>query len=397
MSGNFTSASLISNSSNETSAGASTTAAIPGMSSKEKAILMPFYFISLLVALIGNVLIILVFYKYKPIRKSINYFVLNMAISDLFMPLTIMPFNIAKTLSNGTFLNQLPSSGAGVVCKLCFFSVDTSIVVSIISFLMISLEKLIAVVFPLHIKLISRKVHFICILMSWVVALSVHVPYLFVFTIKDGQCTKSWSAETDNRYVVATFTTFILVPVCFVIIIYGAIVVTLKRRQRKRKKMLASEKSLDRSGNKRVIGLSVAVLAGFSISIGPLFLRGFYMIILKGPPLGFEKYPALVFIITKLLLHSWGAFNPCMCFAFSENYRTGLKHVFFAGSRAGSLSLSANTNLTSSRKRTRSSNSNHLKIKAAKGNGKEWFELAGEEKDRSQEQEKGNGKQEQKV
>ena len=114
MSGNSTSASFTSNSSNATF----TTAGTPGMSREEKAILMPFYFTSLLVALIGNVLIIVVFYKYKPIRKSINYFVLNMAISDLFTPLTIMPFIIASTLSNGPgFLNQLPSSLAEVVCE----------------------------------------------------------------------------------------------------------------------------------------------------------------------------------------------------------------------------------------------------------------------------------------
>ena len=50
-----------------------------------------------------------------------------------------------------------------------------------------------------------------------------------------------------------------------------------------------------------------------------------------------------------------------------------------------------------SKKRTRSSNSDHLNLKAAKGNGREWFKLAGEEKDRSQEQEEDNGKQEQKV
>ena len=59
------------NSTNATAAGG------PGMSKEEKAILMPIYIISLLVALIGNVLIIVVFYKYKPIRKSINFFVLR--------------------------------------------------------------------------------------------------------------------------------------------------------------------------------------------------------------------------------------------------------------------------------------------------------------------------------
>ena len=399
MSGNSTSASFISNSSNEIPA-ASTTAGSPGMSREEKAILMPFYFIGLLVALIGNVLIIVVFYKYKPIRKSINYLVLNMAISDLFTPLTIMPFIIARALSNGAFLNQIPSPLAAVVCKLCFFLADTSIVVSIISLLMISLDRLIAVVSPLQIKLISRKVRVICILMSWVVALSVHVPYLFIFTFNElqGDCGKSWNDETNNRYVVATFTTFFLIPVCFLIIIYGAIAVTLKQRQRKRKKMSASKKSRVHSGNRRVIGLSVAILAAFVISIGPVFVLQCIIFIFHGKrPPEVVKNPAILFIIRCLLVNSWGAFNACMCFAFSENFRTGLNHVFLGRSRAGSLSLSANTKLTSARKRIRNSSFYLFNMRAVEGSKRERFKLAGEEKDLIQEQEKGNDKQEQKL
>ena len=397
MSGNFTSASFTSNSSNETYA-ASTTAGSPGMSGKEKAILMPCYFISLLVALIGNVLIIVVFYKYKPIRKSINYFILNMAISDLFTPLIIMPFHIAATLSNGLgLMNQLPSPLAGVICKLCFFLSESSFDVSIISLLMISLDRLIAVVSPLRIKLISMKVRFICILMSWVVAFSVHGLYFRRVIAFQGYCYYDWNEESLSEYRVTIFIAFFFIPVCLLTIIYGAITVTLKRRQRKRKNLSKSNGSHNNSSNRQIIGLSVAILAGFIICIGPLVVYRLIDIILKrqAPP-GF-KNPAIEFIINTLLFHSWGAFNPCMCFAFSENYQTGLKHVFFGASRAGSLSLSGNTKLTSSRKKTRSSSSDHFDIKAVRGNGKKWFKLAGEEKDRSQEQEKGSGKQEQKV
>ena len=371
------------------------------MNTEEKVILMPFYFISLLVALIGNVTIILVFYKYKPIRKSVNYFVLNMAISDLFTPLTIMPFTIANTLSNGAFLKQIPLPLSEVVCKLCFFLADTSIYVSIVSLLMISLDRLIAVVFPLQVKLISMKVRFICILMSWVVAISVDGLYLRHMIYFQGLC---WFDARDelnfNHYRIAVFISFFFIPACLLTIIYSAIAVTLKRRQRQRKNMSKSERYRDHSSNRQIIGLSVATLAGFIISVGPLVICQLVSIILKqkAPP-GFEEYPVLEFIVNRLFFHSWGAFNPCMCFAFCENYRTGLWHVFFGGSRAGSLSVSANTKLTSSKKRTRStsSNSDHLNLKAAKGNGNEWFKLAGEEKDRSQEQENGNGKQEQKV
>ncbi|XP_044177465.1 growth hormone secretagogue receptor type 1-like [Acropora millepora] len=389
MSGNSTAASFTSNSSN---------AGSTGMSTEEKAILMPLYCISLLVTLIGNVLIIVVFFKYKPIRKAINYFVLNMAISDLFTPLTIMPFIIASTLSNGVgFLNQLPSQLAGVVCKLCFFLADTSLFVSIISLLMISLDRLIAVVFPLHIKLISMKVRVICILMSWVVAISVYGLYFRLYYF-EGDCYIDWDEQSRNDYFAAISIAVFFIPACLLTIIYSAIAVTLKRRQRQRKSMSKSKRSRDHSSNRKIIGLSVAILAGFIISVFPLIICNVIPIIFKrkAPP-GFEEYPALEFIVNRLFFHSWGAFNPCMCFAFSENYRTGLRHVFFGRFRAGSLSVSANTKLTSSKKRTRSSNSDHLNLKAAKGNGKEWFKLAGEEKDRSLERAKGNGKQDQKV
>ena len=84
-----------------------------------------------------------------------------------------------------------------------------------------------------------------------------------------------------------------------------------------------------------MIGLSVAMLAGFIISIGPLVICHLIRIILERTALPvFEKYPALEFIINKLLFHSWGAFNPCICFAFSENYRSGFMHIFFGRSRA---------------------------------------------------------------
>jgi len=349
------------------------------MSKEEKAILMPIYIICLLVTLTGNALIIVVFYKYKPIRRSINFFVLNMAISDLFTPLTIMPFFIADILSNNTFLSKLPLPLATAICKLCYFLADTSVIVSILSLLMISLDRLIAVVFPLHIKLISRKVRSICMLVSWVVAISVHGLYLRFFDFKGHGCFLDLDTVSLKGYSIAIFIAFYLIPVCLLTLVYGAIAVTLKRRQRKMKKMSKSKRSQDHMyrSSRRVIGLSVAILVGFIISIGPLVVFNLIGIILKrtAPP-GFEKYPALQFIINKLLFHSWGAFNPCICFAFSENYRSGFMHIFFGRSRAGSLSLSANTKTSVTRKRTRSSCSDHFSMKAFEGSENERLKCA---------------------
>ncbi|XP_068720722.1 orexin receptor type 2-like [Montipora capricornis] len=205
-----------------------------GLTKEEKVILIATYSIVLLVALIGNVLIILVFSKYKPLRKSINYFVVNMAVSDLFTPLTVMPFIIARTLSSDRFLSQLQPELANIICKLCYFLADLSVLVSIQSLMLISVDRLIAVVFPLKIKLISWKVRLVCILVSWIVAIAAHAHYLQILHVSSyGYCCfkANWTTETNNKYKTAMFIVFYLVPVCLLTIIYSTIAWTLKRRQ----------------------------------------------------------------------------------------------------------------------------------------------------------------------
>ena len=60
------------------------------------------YFTILLVSLVGNALVIFVICKTSNCRRSINYYVLNMAVSDLFTPLTIIPVNVVRIISGST-------------------------------------------------------------------------------------------------------------------------------------------------------------------------------------------------------------------------------------------------------------------------------------------------------
>ena len=114
-----------------------------------------------------------------------------------------------------------------------------------------------------------------------------------------------------NRYIVATFSTFLLIPVCLLIIIYGTITVSLKRGQLERMKMCKPKRSRDHKSNRRIIGVSVAILACFAISTGPLFVLNFIKIFHQNisskyfmvPPEA-KTYPAIEFIIGSLELNS---------------------------------------------------------------------------------------------
>ena len=254
------------------------------MTQNEKKILIAFYSTVLLVALTGNIVIILVFFKYKPLRKSINYFVVAMAISDILTPLTIMPFKIAEKLSRESFLLHVPLVLGTFLCKLCYFLADASQIVSIESLILISVDRLIAVVFPLKKKLITKKIRVVCILISWIIAISVNVPYLFIYQDSTKRyCMKDWGILTSQRYVTAMFITFFLIPACLLTVRYSIIGCTLTRRRTERKRMSKSKRSQDPGNNRRIITLSVATLATFLVCIGPLFVKLVFCMFLERP------------------------------------------------------------------------------------------------------------------
>ena len=371
--------------------------AVVELTKEEKATLIATYSIILLVTLIGNVLIILVFSKYKPLRKSINHFVVNMAVSNLFTPLTIMPYTIAETLSSGPFLSRLQPELANIICKLCHFLPDVSVLVSIQSLMLISEDRLIAVVFPLKIKFISWKVRLVCILVSWIVAIAAHAHFLHILHVSFyGYCSfrANWTTETKNKYTAAMFIVFYLVPVCLLTIIYSTIAWTLKRRQNESRKMSECKRSRDPAGNRQIVRLPIAILAAFIVCTGPLFVCAF-IIIFKfhgelPPEIGAKIPQVIIFIISKMLLHSWGALIPCICFAFSENYRTGFKHLVIGRRRAGRTAfpqLVSIMNMTLVSRRTkRSSSSDHVSMKSITEAQQERLKRVGAEKEQGQKQ-----------
>ena len=245
-------------------------------------------------------------------------------------------------LSSGPFLSRLQPELANVFCKLCPFFRDVSVLVSIQSLMLISVDRLIAVVFPLKIKLISWKVRLVCILVSWIVAIATHAHYLHIFHVSsDGYCClkANWTTEVNIKYGVAMSIVFYLVPLCLLTIIYSTIAMTLKRRENERRKMSECKRSRDPANNRQILRLSIAILAAFIVCMGPFFVCAFIIIFKfhgKLPPEIDAKIPkVIVFIITRILMHSWGALNSCICFAFSENYRTGFKHLVIGRRRAG--------------------------------------------------------------
>ena len=112
------------------------------------------YSIILVVSLAGNSIVAIIVYKTKTMRKTINFFIVNMAMSDLLFSFFAFPweltgFNAGSWLIRG-FLGH-------ILCKMVSFATVVSVAVSIQSLVLIAVDRFGAVVFPLRSPLIGPK------------------------------------------------------------------------------------------------------------------------------------------------------------------------------------------------------------------------------------------------
>ncbi|XP_027055385.1 neuropeptide SIFamide receptor-like [Pocillopora damicornis] len=297
------------------------------------------YIFIFLVSFFGNIFLLVVIYKKKQLRRSINYFVFNMAVSDLFNPLTIMTVKIVEIISgSSSWKVDRPWLLGNILCKLAYFLPDVSSVVSIGSLLLISIDRLIAVVFPLRAKLISSKVRLISILSTWFVAIAIHAPYFYSFKLipheNETYCELNWGPAFDHMkthrgFVTANFITFIPIPICVLASVYSIIVWTIRKKNKKTKEKLSCRQNHRDRQLRNIVRLAVAIMMSFVSCMTPLLIYLFLIIFLwnwESPPIC--AFQTVLPFICVFLLHSWSAVNPCICFIFSKNYRNGLRQCF---------------------------------------------------------------------
>ena len=115
---------------------------------------------------------------------SIDSVVVNMAVSDLFTPSNIMPIKVFEIISGSdAFIVHSPLMFGNILCKLCYFLPDVSVLVSVESLLLISFDRFMAVLFPLKFRCFTPKVRLICFGYAWTIAIAVHAPYFYTLRV----------------------------------------------------------------------------------------------------------------------------------------------------------------------------------------------------------------------
>ena len=282
-------------------------------------------------SLFGNIFIIIIVYKHRDLRKTINYFIVNMAVSDLLFSLALLPAEITKLVTDSAHW-RIGGISESIFCKLIYLASQASVLISVQSLVWIAIDRFVAVVFPMKLRLISSKIRTIAIVSTWICASLVKLPSLISSNLivrgNDTACaeTNMESFLSNNNaygtYLLLQFCLFIIVPLVVITVLYTAIAITLNMHK---KALVGNPSNAQRHATKKrrqAIKMAVAILVQFYLCVTLLTLV--YFIPNWRPSCAIQR---VLYLVTSFSLYLSFTVNPFICLSFVESYRRGLRNI----------------------------------------------------------------------
>ncbi len=306
-------------------------------STAEKISILCAYCFILLGSFIGNTFIIIIVYKHRELRKTINYFIVNMAVSDLLFPLIAMPHQIIGLVSDSWHWRVSGILGL-IFCKLYFFFIEVSLLVSVQSLVWIAIDRFVAVVFPIKVGLISTKTRTIAIVSTWIIGSLFYFPSLITVRLVEhaniSYCEKvniksifpSQEAGAGYNWIHLTFR--FIAPLFLMTILYTVIAIALKRQSKALADAASNVHRHSLKKRRQAIQMAVVIVMLFYICVFPYAL--FRLIFLKP---SFCDLQRPFYVVALFMWISSSTVNPIICLLFVESYRRGLRNILCACSR----------------------------------------------------------------
>ncbi|XP_022788262.1 neuropeptide FF receptor 1-like [Stylophora pistillata] len=285
-------------------------------------------------SIIGNSMVAIVVYKDRKMRTTVNFLMVNMAVSDFLCSVVFIPRVLTEI---HTYDNSWLVGGTTglVLCKVVYFVEDVTVVVSLLTLLMIAIERYNAISCQFLPDTIPRKRCAVTILSTWTLAFFMNTTSFFTFQIsieEEGpSCQHSWDRLVSNpnkareiEFLVHTIIA-LMIPFVIVIAFYAVILIRIKRtpvpgehtsigQRRKRKR------------DRNVLYILLAVVLAFGLCWFPFIVYSYLATYIwmkvdsdMEIPCHMETFGEWALYLAYLN----SSVNPVIYFTFCENYRNG--------------------------------------------------------------------------
>ncbi|XP_041354517.1 allatostatin-A receptor-like [Gigantopelta aegis] len=316
------------------------------------------YVAIIVLAITGNFLVIMTVWRNKHMHTVTNYYIVNLAISDLLVSSIVMPLKLLEY----TAPCHWHVFGSDALCSVLYYLLPIFVFASVLTLVAISLERYYAIVYPLSaMKLNSKSRTRKIIAVTWIIPIILASPYTYcrsyAFDINSdlGQISRQicndrfdeidvaiygeeafGSGQFRRGFFIFLFLAVYVIPMTLILVTCIKIAVCLLQPISFKRSPVLGRKDASRrkhEENKRKVARMVIVIAvAFIVSWSPQYLVSIISQIqsIHGDTFLREGN----FLFTMLMTHLCGFLNSCInpfvYTVMSEKFRRSFKQILGA-------------------------------------------------------------------
>ncbi|XP_019868983.2 neuropeptides capa receptor [Aethina tumida] len=284
---------------------------------------------------LGNICVCIVIAKHSSLHTATNYYLFNLAISDLLLLVFGLPNDVAS------YWHMYPWNLGEFFCKSRALVSEMASYVSVLTIVAFSTERYLAICYPLYLHKMSgfqRAAKIIAVM--WVVCFLAALPFAHYTTVdmiyypnsnRKIQESAFCGMLNGPKYLceISTFT-FFIVPLIIICVLYVRMGLKIHRTARKTlgKELKGSVHRTNRrlQVNKNVIRMLTYVVIGFFFSWAPFHAQRLVYIYMQDHPY-YEEINTWIFIITGIFYYFSSTLNPILYNLMSVKMRNAFKEV----------------------------------------------------------------------
>ncbi|XP_027710297.1 neuropeptide FF receptor 2 [Vombatus ursinus] len=303
------------------------------------AIFIISYFLIFVLCIVGNTVVCFIVAWNKHMHTVTNFFILNLAISDLLIGIFCMPTTLLDNIIAGWPFGS-------TVCKISGMVQGMSVASSVFTLVAIAGDRFRRIVYPFKPKLTMQAALGI-VLVIWALAITIISPSAVMLHVQEEKyyrarlsspnetsplywCREDWpNQEMRKIYTTVLFADIYLIPLFIIVLMYGRIGISLSRTARPLRVKQTQEKNHMVSRKKqRVIKMLLIVALLFMLSWLPL-----WTLMMLSDYSNLSAHQLQVINIYVYPFAHWLAFcnssvNPIIYGFFNKKFRDGFQNAF---------------------------------------------------------------------
>lgn len=302
---------------------------MPSRTVSLQVILTVMYALIFPIALLGNSLVLYVVFKRQSMRSVLNLLIVNMAIADLLVTVFIMPYSVAYLFVGLEWFGGIVGL---ILCKTIHFSLTASIAASVITLIVITVDRFVSIVFVWKtcLNLRTSKVSLAAI---WLISIAIMGLHLEVYTVDQAIpgddryfCYPDWRrmpVDFNKFFAIGMFVMLYAFPLVLMAILYSMIVHKLWKDSFAGNAASGGDRNINNS-KKRVVKMLVTVTLAFAVCWFPLHAIHYYIYFETET---FQCMSLYLILLSFWLGHANSAINPVLYVIFNKTFRRAFLHA----------------------------------------------------------------------